>query len=99
MAIFLLVAMAGYVFLYKECRRGKRELQAMHYWCNTGEIFHELRNDPFMTSEKWRAIVPLFEQADDLFAETHPYGKKFVRYSDLARREIDRLPFEEVGSP
>ncbi len=98
MIVAFIALVAGAIFVSWTKRKTEREMAAMHYWCNTGDIFHELRDDPFMTTEKWRLLLPLFDVADCRFAETHPYIKKFARYGDLVRQEINNSPAEEVSS-
>lgn len=102
--ILLVVAMvmAGLLYRVKKLgereKVGERELAATLYWCDMGDLFRELRDDPFMTSAKWRGWLPLFEDADRRFAETHPHVKDFFRYSEAVKREIADVPFEEIGS-
>ncbi len=98
-SIYIIGFLAILIFLYWMKRNGDRELAAMHRWCNMGDVFHELRDDPFMTTAKWRDLLPLFEEADHAFARTHPHLKKSTRYADLVRQEINGSPYEEIGSP
>ncbi len=96
--ILLIVAIFVVGFLYRTKKAGERELAATFYWCDMGDKFHELRDDPFMTSAKWREWLPLFEDADRRFGETHPYVRDYFRYSEAVKREITDLPFQEIGS-
>lgn len=98
MIIFPIAFLVGFILLYRTIKNENRALAAMHRWCNIGEIFHELRADPFMTTAKWKDLLPLFEEADQRFAETHRYIKKFTPYADLVRREIGYSSYEEVDS-
>lgn len=95
---FIAVVIGIVIFLYKAEKGGKRELAAMIYYCDMGSLYHELIDDPFMSSEKWKKWLPLFEDADRRFAETHPYVKDFFRYAEAVREEIDDLPLQKVGS-
>lgn len=73
-------------------------MAATYYWLDMGALFHDLRDDPFMSDAKWREWLPFFEDADRLFIKTHPYIKQFTPYADLVRREIDDSPYQEMGS-
>jgi len=84
--------------LYVKKRLDDRADAATTYWCDMGSKYHELIDDPWMSSEKWKEWLPLFEDADRRYAETHPYIKGFYRYAEAVRREIDDLPCKEVGS-
>ncbi len=86
------------IFLYKSEQGNRRALAATYYYCDMGKLFLDLIDDPSMSSEKWREWLPLFEDADCHFAETHPYVTDFFRYAEAVRREIDDLPLQEVGS-
>jgi hypothetical protein len=97
MILIIVVAIAMVVFLRRAERKGAQELGAMFYYCDMEDLYHELVNDPFMSSEKWKEWLPLFEDADRRFAEAHPYAKDFFRYADAVRREIDDLPLQTVG--
>lgn len=86
------------IFLYRAKKVGRRELAATFYYCDMGDLYRELLDDPFMSSEKWKEWLPLFEDADRRFAEAHPYVKDFFRYAEAVKQEIDDLPLQEVGS-
>lgn len=87
------------IFLYRAKKRGDKEMAALQFWLNTGEIYHELRGSGSVTMEKWKMLIPLFDYADRWFAKTHPYVKEFSHYGDMARNEIDDLPCQLIGSP
>lgn len=98
-----LVIILGYLFsLQLRLRRAakvvERALAATYYYCDMGKLFLDLSDDPFMTSAKWREWLPLFEDADRHYAETHPYLGDFFRYAEAVKREIDDLPLQKVGS-
>lgn len=92
--------MAGGVFIYWLKRRTDRALWALHYWLDMGKLFGELREDPFMTTAKWKEWLPLFEDADRIYEKFHPDPKRFLHYSELVQREIayDFPEEQEVGS-
>jgi hypothetical protein len=77
----------------------ERALLATYYYCDMGKLFLELMDDPFMTSAKWKELLPIFEDVDRHFAETHLDNKNFFRYAEAVRREIADLPMQEIGSP
>lgn len=56
--------------------------------------FNELRDDPAMTDAKWREWLPIFEDAEELFAKTHPHIRDFYRPSEHIKAELagDELP-------
>lgn len=85
----VVVGVATFLYLYKE--KVDRSVEAVFYYCDMGDRFDEMRDDPFMSAEKWKEWLPLFEDADDRFAQTHPYIENPLRYSDLVRQEIENL--------
>lgn len=97
-----IVAMKGILCvrrLQRSVKANECALAATYYHCDMGKLFLELIDDPFMTSAKWREWLPLFEDADRCYAETHPYLKNFFHYAEAVRREITDLPLQEIGSP
>ena len=96
----IVLAFAFFFLLsYRNEKRAERERAAMYYWCNTGEIFRELLDNPFMTTAKWQSLLPLFDDADRRYEGTHPCEKNFTRYGDLVRQEIEMDYEEKIGSP
>lgn len=95
---FLLVVIISASLSYRAIERRRRQDAAMTYWQDMGKKYHELIDDPFMSSEKWREWLPIFEDADRRFEEAYPHVKDFFRYGDVVRAEIDDLPCQEVGS-
>jgi hypothetical protein len=97
-AVILTFGVGIMIFLRRAQKAGNRALEATEYRCLMGKLFNQLRDDPFMSSEKWREWLPLFRDADDRFTETHLYIKEFGRYAELVEKEIDDLPFQTIGS-
>lgn len=96
--ILLIAVIAVVGFLYRSRRASEQSLHATYYYCDMGNLFLELRDDPSMDSAKWREWLPLFEDAERMFTETHPYVGEFFRYSEAIKKEIIDPPFLSAGS-
>ncbi len=99
MIIFLAVLLGVLICLRTTEKENERTLAATFYYCDMGDRFHEMIDDPFMSSEKWKEWLPLFEDADRRFGEAHPYIKDYFHYAEAVRQEIDDLPLQEVDPP
>ena len=53
-------------------KKGKAELDAVDLHCDMSSKLRELMDDPFMSSEKWKEWLPIFQAADERCKQLHP---------------------------
>ena len=56
--------------------------------------FLELRDDPMMTSGKWREWLPVFEYMDEYYAANNHLDVKVASLADAVRKEIDPISLQ-----
>lgn len=60
-------------------------LLATHYYCDMGNKLQELMEDSSMMDGKWKEWLPIFEDADTIFAKTHPYIQNPPQLANIVR--------------
>jgi hypothetical protein len=92
MVIVLIVMLFGIsriAKLWREVKKGEEALEATKFHCDMGELAVSMAKDPSTTRHDWEQILSNCEEADDRFAETHPYLKQSYRLSDGVRYRIN----------
>ncbi len=84
-ALFVLCLLVYLVYSYR-CRRDEKRLELAQMFHN--DLFNKmrkLRDDPFMTDEKWREWLPICRFSDDLLGQCLP---SFYSLEGMVKREI-----------
>ncbi len=96
--LLLLCSGIGYLarYLYREEIGMRRYLSALENHNDMYFLYLQLFDDPFISSEKWRTWLPIFEYADRCLIATHAgvklEGQEIFNLGEAVRKQIDNLP-------
>lgn len=103
MIVILIVSVLGALarYLYREKVQQDHWLDAMEEHGVMFNLYCKLCDDPFMSSEKWRTWLPLFEFSDQCLAATLPGvglgSETFFSLKEAVKKQIDDGPFSNSG--
>jgi hypothetical protein len=86
--LFLGIGSQQVLKLRKQVIQGQDALSAMYFHCDMSSKVMELLESPFTDYSDWKEILPICEQADELFERTHPSIKTFYRLARAVRHQM-----------